>query len=105
MRKSKGSVGGSHTERVLGVNYNMAFRILGPTLRQPPKLEKKRGGPIKWPDEAVLEARRLYKTLPKYAVHAELTRHGRYPGLPESWVSAVLDEIIRVNVKEKTACT
>jgi len=98
--RPKGRVGGSHVEQVFSAAvYNMAFRILGPTPRAPRKTER-RGGYVKWPDEAVLEARRLYRTMSKVQVGIEIER--RWPGIPQSWVNAVIDETIRANVKEKS---
>jgi hypothetical protein len=93
---SKLRTGGSHLERHLGVSYNLAFKILGPTPRVQRK-EEKRKGVVKYPDEAVRRCRMLGLCHTPGQIAAELSK--KYPGISAEWVARVLDGTIRGNVK------
>jgi len=96
LRHPNNARGGSHTETVLGVSYNTAFRVLGPTPRKV-RVEPKKGGKCKFPDEAVREVRRLSVHLTDRLIALELAV--RWPGITGEWVRAVRDGTIRASVK------
>lgn len=89
---------GQTTERLLGVNYDTAFKIVGPTPRVERK-ERKVGRTIKYPDAMVLRVRELGKTLRACDVAVQLAREFPAPTPDAAWVQRVLDGIIRNNVK------
>lgn len=97
-RANYGGNRGQTTERVLGVRYNTAFKVVGPTPRVERK-ERKVGRPIKWPDAMVLRVRELGKTLRACDIAVQLAREFPAPTPDASWVQRVLDGIIRNNVK------
>ena len=96
-RRRSASNDGAHggAQRILGVSYNTAFRILGPTPRKV-RVEPKKGGRVKYPDEAVREARKLAERMTQR--EAALALQDRWPGIPESWVCQVVDGVIRSDV-------
>lgn len=89
--------GGSHVERASPINYNMAFRICGPTPRVRRVERKKPGGAPKYPDDAVRLARKLYET--KSAADVALAMQSKYPGVKATWVRQVVDGVIRGDVR------
>lgn len=91
---------GQSTERVLAVNYDLAFRIVGPNPRAVRK-EKKIGRAIKWPDGLVLRVREMGKRMRACGIAVQLEREANGAPAPHAdWVQRVLDGIIRNNVKE-----
>jgi hypothetical protein len=89
---------GQTTERLFGVSYSTAFKIVGPTPRVE-RREHKIGRAIKWPDEMVLRARQLGPSMRACDIAVQLAREFPAPTPAADWVQRVLDGIIRNNVK------
>jgi len=95
-RSENGNTG--HRETLMpGISYNTAFRMLGPTPRVK-RPEKKANRPVKYPDEAVREVRKLEDTPTS---SAEIARQlaQRWPGITANWVQQVRDGVIRANIE------